>query len=109
MVIELMEKNKTPGMAVAVSVGGELIWSEGFGFSDLEDSVAVDPKTTMFRIGSVSKTLTASAMGLLMAEGKLDVSQTVQTYLPNFPEKKYPHYRQTSCRSHWRHQALPRK
>ncbi len=86
----LMTENQTPGMAVAVSVGGKLVWSEGFGYSDVENQVKVNPKTTMFRIGSVSKTLTASAIGLLMEQGKLDVSQPVQTYVPDFPEKRYP-------------------
>lgn len=90
MVNELMQYNQTPGMAVAVSVDGELIWSEGFGFQDVESEIPVDPRTTMFRIGSVSKTLTASAMGLLMEEGKLDVSKSIQSYLPDFPMKKYP-------------------
>ncbi|MEP1094264.1 MAG: serine hydrolase domain-containing protein [Cyclobacteriaceae bacterium] len=90
MVNELMKENETPGMAVAVSVNGETIWSEGFGYSNVESKTEVDPKTTLFRIGSVSKTLTASAIGLLMEQGKLDVSQTIQSYVPDFPEKKYP-------------------
>ncbi|MEQ9404593.1 MAG: serine hydrolase domain-containing protein [Cyclobacteriaceae bacterium] len=87
---EVMEENETPGMAVAVSVKGELVWSEGFGFSDVENQKKVDPAVTLFRIGSVSKTLTASAIALLIEEGKLDVDQPVQTYVPGFPEKKYP-------------------
>lgn len=90
MVDELMKENQTPGMAVAVSVDGKLIWTEGFGYSNVESKTEVDPKTTLFRIGSVSKTLTASAIGLLMEQGKLDVSQTIQSYVPDFPEKKYP-------------------
>ncbi len=90
LVDTLMQENETPGMAVAVSVGGKLVWSEGFGYSDVESQVRVDPKTTMFRIGSVSKTLTASAIGLLMEQGKLDVSKTVQEYVSGFPEKRYP-------------------
>ncbi len=90
MVDTLMQENQTQGMAVAVSVGGELVWSEGFGYSDVENQIKVDPKTTLFRIGSVSKTLTASAIGLLMEQGKLDVSKTVQEYVPDFPGKRFP-------------------
>jgi len=90
MVNELMKENETQGMAVAVSINGELVWSEGFGYSDVENKVTVDPKTTLFRIGSVSKTLTASAIGLLLEQGKLDVSKSVQSYVSDFPEKKYP-------------------
>ncbi|MEP5610862.1 MAG: serine hydrolase domain-containing protein [Cyclobacteriaceae bacterium] len=90
MVNELMKENETPGMAVAVSVNGETVWSEGFGYADVENKVEVNPRTTMFRIGSVSKTLTASAIGLLMEQGKLDVLSTIQSYVSDFPEKKYP-------------------
>src|SRR5262249_25462567 len=49
-----------PGFATAVAVNGKIVWSEGFGYADLEEHVPVRP-TTKFRIGSVSKTLTAAA------------------------------------------------
>lgn len=87
---EMLNDNGIPGMAVAVSVKGELVWSEGFGFSNLDNESPVDPATTMFRIGSVSKTLTAAAVGKLMQTGKVDLDEKVQTYVPNFPEKRFP-------------------
>ncbi len=86
----LMETNQTPGMAVSVAVGGDMVWSEGFGYANLENEIPVDPSQTMFRIGSVSKTLTASAIGKLMDADKIDTEEKVQTYVPDFPEKKYP-------------------
>lgn len=43
-----------------------MIWSKGFGYADIENQIPVDPSLTKFRIGSVSKTLTAAAMGDLM-------------------------------------------
>ena len=82
----MMEESQVPGMAAAVSVDGKLVWSEGFGFSDLENQVAVDPGETMFRIGSVSKTFTSSAMGKLMDAGKLNPDELIQTYVSYFPE-----------------------
>ncbi len=86
----LMETNKTPGMAVSVAVDGEMVWSEGFGYADIENEIEVDPSRTMFRIGSVSKTLTASAIGKLIDAEKIDTEEIVQTYVPDFPKKKYP-------------------
>jgi serine beta-lactamase-like protein LACTB, mitochondrial len=49
---------KVPGLSVAVGQDGKIIWSEGFGFADLEAKKPVTPQT-LFRIGSVSKPLTA--------------------------------------------------
>jgi len=84
----LAEKN-LPGLAVAVSVAGETVWSEGFGYANLEHRVPVWP-TTKFRIGSISKPLTAAAVALLYEEDRLDVDAPVQQYVPSFPEKAYP-------------------
>ncbi len=90
IVTALMKTNQTPGMSISVSVNSEMVWSEGFGFADVENSVPVDPSKTMFRIGSVSKTLTSSAMGKLMESGSLDPEEIIQTYVPYFPKKKFP-------------------
>lgn len=78
-----------PGMQVAVARGDELIWSEGFGFADLEQRVAVTP-LTRFPIGSVTKPLTAVAAAALVEEGELDWGDDVRTHVPSFPEKRWP-------------------
>lgn len=75
-----------PGLAVAVAVDGKIVWSEGFGYADLEERVPVKP-TTRFRIGSVSKPLTAIALLQLVEAGKLDLDAPVQKYVPSFPDK----------------------
>ncbi|MFQ5571359.1 MAG: serine hydrolase domain-containing protein [Rhodothermales bacterium] len=85
---DLMEK-QYPGIAIAVSVDGETVWSEGFGYADLEHRVPIWP-TTKFRIGSISKPLTAAAVAQLYAQGRLDLDAPVQQYVPSFPEKEYP-------------------
>ncbi|GIV57905.1 MAG: serine hydrolase [Rhodothermaceae bacterium] len=78
-----------PGLSIAVSVDGQTVWAEGFGYADLEQRVPVWP-TTKFRVGSISKPLTAAAAALLYAEGRLDVDAPVQRYVPAFPEKRWP-------------------
>jgi CubicO group peptidase (beta-lactamase class C family) len=75
-----------PGMAVAVAVDGKVVWAEGFGFADLENRVPAS-STTRFRIGSVSKSLTAAALVQLVEQGKLDLDAPVQKYVPGFPDK----------------------
>lgn len=77
-----------PGLAIAVSVGDQIIWSEGFGYADLEQRVPVWP-TTKFRIASISKPLTAAAIAQLYDQGKIDVDAPIQQYVPTFPEKAY--------------------
>jgi serine beta-lactamase-like protein LACTB, mitochondrial len=78
-----------PGVQVAVAVNGKLVWSEGFGYADAERRRPVTHET-QFRIGSVSKPLTAAAVALLHERGKLDLDAPVQRYVPSFPEKGYP-------------------
>ncbi len=78
-----------PGLAVAVAVDGRIVYSEGFGFADLEERVPVWP-TTKFRIGSVSKPLAAVALLQLVEQGKLDLDAPVQRYVPSFPDKGAP-------------------
>ena len=75
-----------PGFALAVAVDGKLVWSEAFGYADLEARVPATP-ATQFRIGSVSKPLTADAVAQLYESGKLDLDAPVQRYVPTFPEK----------------------
>jgi CubicO group peptidase (beta-lactamase class C family) len=70
-------------------VNGKLVWSEGFGYADRERQIPVTNET-QFRIGSVSKPLTAAAVALLYEQGRLDLDAPVQRYVPSFLEKGYP-------------------
>src|SRR5215470_5210574 len=70
-----------PGLALAVAVDGKIVWSDGFGYADLEARVPARP-TTKFRIGSVSKPITAAGLMLLVEAGKLDLDAPVQKYVP---------------------------
>ncbi len=85
----LMDAEAIPGLSAAIGRGTQLIWSEGFGFSDLTHNVMVTP-LTRFRVGSVSKPMTAAALGVLAEAGALDLDAPVQDYVPSFPEKRWP-------------------
>src|SRR6185503_17964423 len=76
----LSEEN-LPGMSVAVGVDGEIVWAEGFGFANLENSVPVTPDHR-FRIGTASIPLTSAGIGLLLDEGRLKLDDEVRTYVP---------------------------
>jgi len=86
LVDSIMRARNIPGLSIAVSVDGEVVWSEGFGYADLEQRTPVQT-TTKFRIGSISKPLTAAGLGLLYERGLVDLDAPVQRYVPSFPEK----------------------
>ncbi len=88
-ITQWMEERNLPGVSMAVGVGDELVWAEGFGRADLEQEVAVTPRTR-FRIGSASKALTSVAVGMLHERGLLDLDAPVRSYLPDFPAKRWP-------------------
>lgn len=89
LVKAMMEESGTPGVSLAVGIDGKIVWSEGFGYADVEHRVPVW-EDTRFRIGSVSKPLTAAALGLLYEQGRLDLDAPIQDYVPTFPAKRWP-------------------
>ena len=75
-IAELMREHDIPGAAVAVMRDGRLIYARGFGYADLENRTPVQPDA-LFRIASVSKTITAAAIMKLVEEGKLTLDDPV--------------------------------
>lgn len=88
-VTTLMKKRMIPGLAITVSVRGQVVWSEGFGYADLEQNVRVDPAATRFRIGSISKSLTAAALGKLLERQQIIPDSSIYFYLPDYPPYRY--------------------
>ena len=88
-IADTMRALGAPGSAITVVSKGHVVWSEGFGYADLEQQVPVTP-LTRFRIGSVSKSLTSIALGRLVEQGRLDLDQPIQKYLPDYPVKPWP-------------------
>lgn len=89
MVRRAIRAGNLPGVSVAVARNGEVVWVEAFGWADLSREVVATPRT-LFPVGSISKSLTATAAGLLFERGRLDLDVPIQTYLPEFPEKRWP-------------------
>ena len=75
-----------PGLSISVSVDRRVVWSEGMGYADLELRSPATP-LTRYRIGSVSKILTAAGVALLHQRGELDLDAPVQAYVASFPRK----------------------
>jgi serine beta-lactamase-like protein LACTB len=77
---------KMAGLSVAVGQEDKIVWAEGFGFADI---AAKKPVTavTRFRIGSVSKSITAVGLMLLVQQGKLDLDADIHKYVTDYPDK----------------------
>jgi serine beta-lactamase-like protein LACTB len=86
---DVIAKERIPGISAAVAINGQIVWAEGFGFADLENNVPLTMSSRM-RIASISKSLTAAAVGQLVEQGKLDLDAPVQKYVPSFPSKPWP-------------------
>ncbi|HKK08382.1 MAG TPA: serine hydrolase domain-containing protein, partial [Gemmatimonadota bacterium] len=69
---------------------GRTVWLEGLGWADIEGRRPVDPRTTRFRVYSVSKGLTTLAAASLVEDGRLDPGAPVRRYVPDFPDKGTP-------------------
>lgn len=70
------------GMTVAVVRDGEVILLKGYGYASVEKRTPVDPERTLFRIGSITKALTWTAVMQLSAEGRIDLSGPIDQFLP---------------------------
>ncbi|HZS08289.1 MAG TPA: serine hydrolase domain-containing protein [Blastocatellia bacterium] len=84
-----MAKEAIPGVAIAVAKDGKTVFAKGFGYADLENKVPFTAQTVS-RIGSISKTFTATAVMQLVEQGKINLDAEVQTYVPDFPKKNFP-------------------
>mgnify|MGYP001603059999 CR=1 FL=1 len=86
---EYMKKKQIPGMSVAVRHLGKPVWSDGFGYSNLELKVPAKANTR-FRIASVSKPLTAVLTAYLFQQEQIDIDAPVNDLLPNLSNLKWP-------------------
>lgn len=79
---EQMDRARVPGLALCVVLGGDILYAGGFGVTSVEDgSLPVTPRT-IFRIGSLTKAFTATAVLRLVDRGDLDLDAPVHRYVP---------------------------
>lgn len=78
-----METYHIPGATISVVKDGELLFAKGYGYSNLEKREPVMANKTLFRIGSISKVFTWTAVMQLAEAGRLDINADVNTYLTN--------------------------
>jgi CubicO group peptidase (beta-lactamase class C family) len=89
LVRAVLSEQNLPGLSVAVGVGGDLVWAEGFGWADVEPREPVTPQTR-FRMGTASTALTSAAVGVLLEKERVKLDEEIQRYVPQFPKKPWP-------------------
>jgi CubicO group peptidase (beta-lactamase class C family) len=79
-----MKVRHIPGATVSILKDGKIFFAKGYGYADVEKKDPVLPERTLFRIASVSKLFTWTAVMQLVEQGKLDLKADVNTYLKDF-------------------------
>ncbi len=87
-VVRQMAFDGVPGLTVGF-IKDDFVWVKGFGFADIENHLPARPESS-YRLASITKTITATAVLQLVEEGKIDLDSEIQTYVPEFPRKKWP-------------------
>ncbi len=80
-----MQKNKVPGVSLVVLKDGKIILAKGYGLANVELQVPVKPET-VFQSGSVGKQFTATAVMMLVEEGRINLDEKIGKYLGEVPE-----------------------
>ena len=86
---QIRNDNDLPGLSVAVAVDGEIVFSEGVGYAELDNRTPATGRT-VHNVGSVSKVLAVVGLMQLVEQGRVDLDATVQTYMPWYPERAHP-------------------
>lgn len=85
---EQMPRLHIPGAVFTLVKDGKIYFSKGYGYANLKRHTPVDPDRTLFRLGSVSKLLTATAVMQLAEKGKFNLNDDINPYLKQFKLKK---------------------
>lgn len=79
-----LKEQHIPGLALAVIREGQIVKAQGYGLANVELDVPVKPET-VFQTGSVGKQFTATAVMMLVEEGKVGLDDHISKYFPNAP------------------------
>ena len=85
-----LERGDLAGAVISVVKGGKLLLAKGYGYSDVARQTPVSPDSTLFRVASISKLFTATAVMQLVEQGKLDLDRDVDDYLDFTIPRRFP-------------------
>jgi CubicO group peptidase (beta-lactamase class C family) len=83
-----VQEGHYPGVAVAVASGKHNLWTKGYGYANLGQKTQIDPQEHLFRIGSISKSVTAAALAREYEKGEILLDIPISTYYTECPADK---------------------
>ena len=89
-ILEIMEEYNIPGVAASAVTGNEIVWMKSYGYSNIEENILVT-EDTLFMLGSISKSVTATAFMQLYEQELIQLDDDINFYLPfNISHPTYP-------------------
>ena len=85
----LINDRRVPGISISVLKSNRILFQKGYGYADIASGQPVDPNKSLFRIGSVSKPIAATALAKMSEEGVIDLDASFYDYVPYYPKKEY--------------------
>jgi CubicO group peptidase (beta-lactamase class C family) len=79
-ILKTTERTGVVSVVVAVAKDGEIVWEEGFGWADRKAKIAATPNT-VYHLASISKSMTATALTILVERGLVDLDKPANDYL----------------------------
>jgi CubicO group peptidase (beta-lactamase class C family) len=79
-----MQRQRIPGLSLLVAKSGKVVRADGFGLANVELQALVKPET-IFQSGSVGKQFTATAVMMLVEQGKIGLDDSLTKYFPGAP------------------------
>jgi CubicO group peptidase (beta-lactamase class C family) len=89
MIFSKWDRTNSPGCSIAIVKDGRILYSRGYGMSNLEYSLAITP-ASVFHVASISKQFTAAAIQRLSLEGRLSLNDNIRKYIPEVPDFGHP-------------------
>jgi CubicO group peptidase (beta-lactamase class C family) len=81
-ILKIMEKKHFPGLSACIIKQNKITWSKGYGWANIKKKIPMSPDETIQNIGSISKTVTATAIMQLWEQGKFKLDGNVNDFLP---------------------------
>src|SRR5690349_1804285 len=81
-ILNNMNGNHTPGLSAAIIKNGKIAWSKGYGYANIEKNIPFTPNTINSEIASISKPVTTTAIMKLWEQGRFQLDDPINNYLP---------------------------